>query len=211
MTRKSIRNTLCMFLIALAAKDSFAQDSTQIKWAVRFAPINLINMDRNIQLQGEYFTSPKISIIPSIGLGRINDENHRNIQQYRLGVKLYIKPINQQNRKSAYFGFEGMYKHSIETKNSVKVVGKELTDWQLYHLNVNVFAQHFIVGYSSFKPQKPSFDFFFGIGLRESVNFTRDKKEGYDFCCPTMYNRLEGSYNSISVLLGANIGISHWK
>lgn len=209
---------ISLFSILLLSNFAFSQDTTTFlpKYAIKWRPFAMINIDPTIQFQAEYFLNPKNSLQFSYGFGApevFKQNKYTKADVFRIEYKRYYKTIDMDNPWGTYFGGELFYKNVLYPQTAVKTEDSPSNNPQKdeYIVNINVMAFHLKYGKTFIKKGIPTFDFFIGAGVRYQYNFDQDLEPGYEFIYHTSFNRIAQKSIYPSATLGISIGMNGWR
>lgn len=209
---------ILLFLILFLSGAAFSQDTTIIlpKYAIKFRPFSMVNIDPTIQAQVEFFSSPNNSLQISYGYGSnrlFKKSRNEFAHQIRLELKKYYKTIDMHNPWGGYFAGELVYKKVHQNEIATYLLDENISNPKTdeYIVNVNVWALHLKYGQTYIMKGVPVLDAFIGIGTRYHYNYDQGLKAGYAFTYYSSYNRLAGKGFHPSFTIGVGIGMNRWK
>lgn len=152
-------------------------------WAVKFAPLSLIDLDPTVQVAAEYFFRPRLSVQQETGFLRISnwiniDEKYpRNVFRSRTELRLYISR-RKAKPWGTYLALEGFYKHVSQPREG-EIDRGSYFETANYRYVKNVTGGHLKIGVQTSLDDADRwlFDAYMGLGLRS----IRLKAVGEDF------------------------------
>jgi hypothetical protein len=206
-------------LIFLFSTKIFAQaeGDTLPRVTFKYNPVPLfLEVDRHLQFSAEYFINNKSSAQLTFGLGNkkfFKKADYEAVYTIRAEYRRFFKPYSLQKNARNYWATEMMYKYVNEPFFPNTRHGSNLPPFKS-NFFVNVLATHFKIGreYIDLK-YFPTFDMFFGLGVRAYYNYLGSFPVNYDgsFPSPGMFGRTPGKGLMPSVVVGIGIGIGKWE